>query len=313
VRVSQGWAGTGFGLVHLPRVGQEVLVGFLEGDPDQPIVVGRVFNAQNPVPYPLPEHRTRSTWKSRSSPGGDGFNEIMFEDLAGRELVWAQAEKDLRKLVKNDEVITVGRDRQKLVKRNETEVVNLDRTEVTLRDRTEITRRDRTTVIHGSRQELVKGDAVLRVEGDRVVYVGRDQHLMVMGTKRERVERDSHTRVDGDRNEQVGGTYGLTAGSHQIVCGSQAVGAGTIHLKAAAKIVIEAPDVTLKAPGGFVHITGAGVEIMGTTVLINSGGSPGVLKTAGGGNPEKPAEAKVDDPVAPTPDDVSKTGLGPDR
>ncbi len=313
IRVSQGWAGTGFGLVNLPRVGQEVLVGFLDGDPDQPIVVGRVFNASNPVPYTLPEHRTRSTWKSRSSPGGGGFNEVMFEDLAARELFWVQAEKDLRKLVKNDETITVGRDRQKLVKHNETEVVGVNRTEVTLQDRTEITRGDRTTVIHGNREELVKRDAVLRVEGDRVIYVGGDQHLMVMGTKRERIERDRHVLVRGNRNEQVGGTYGLTAGSHQIVCGNQAVGAGTIHLKAAAKIVIEAPDITLKAAGGFVHIHGGGVEIKGAQVKINSGGTAGVLETGGGGNPSMPLEAKVEEPRAPTPEDVSQTLLGPGR
>src|SRR4029450_2347722 len=64
IRVSQGWAGTGYGIFTVPRVGQEVLIGFLAGDPDQPIVVGRVFNAVNQVPYKLPEHKTRSTWKS---------------------------------------------------------------------------------------------------------------------------------------------------------------------------------------------------------------------------------------------------------
>ena len=313
VRVSQGWAGTGFGLLNLPRVGQEVLVGFLEGDADQPIIVGRVFNATNPVPYALPQHQTRSTWKSRSSPGGDGFNEIMFEDLAGQELVWVQAQKDLRKLVKNDETVTVGNDRQKLVKGNETEVVEANRTEVTLGDRTEITRGDRITAIEGTRRELVRGGDIERVEGNRVLYVGADQHTMVVGVKRERIEKDSHTLVEGDRNEQVGGTYGLTAGSHQIACGSQAVGAGTIHLKAAAKIVIEAPEVTIKSDGNFIVIDGTGVTINGSQVLINSGGEAGVLKTGGGGNPEKPEEAVVEEPPAPTPDDVSKTGLGPGR
>jgi type VI secretion system secreted protein VgrG len=313
IRVSQGWAGTGFGLLNLPRIGQEVLVGFLEGDPDQPIIVGRVFNATNPVPYTLPQHQTRSTWKSRSSPGGDGFNEIMFEDLAGQELVWVQAQKDLRKLVKNDEAITVGNDRQKLVKGNETEVVEGNRTEVTSGDRTEITRQDRTTAIEGTRRELVLGDDIERVEKDRLLYVHGDQHLMVVGVKRERVEKDSHTLVEGDRNEQVGGTYGLTAGSHQIACGSQAVGAGTIHLKAAAKIVIEAPEITIKAPGNFIVIDSSGVTINGSLVKINSGGAPGVLETGGGGNPEKPQEAQVAEPPAPTPDDVSKTLLGPGR
>ena len=314
IRVSQGWAGTGFGMINLPRVGQEVLIGFLEGDPDQPVVVGRVFNKTNPVPYPLPQHKTRSTWKSRSSPGGDGFNEIMFEDLAGRELVYVQAEKDLRKLVKNDETITVGNDRQKLVKGNETEVVGANRTEVTYANRTEIDRQDKTTAIEGTRRDLVRGDAIERVEGDCLLNVGGDQHLTVVGVKRELVEKDSHLMVKGDRNEQVGGTYGLTAGSHQIACGSQAVGAGsTIHLKAGAMIVIEAPDITIKAPGGFIRLDGGGVTISGTLVKINSGGAPGVLGTGGGGNPEKPKEAQVDEPPAPAPDDVSKTLLGPGR
>jgi len=314
VRVSQGWAGTGFGLVNLPRVGQEVLVGFLEGDPDQPIVVGRVFNKTSPVPYPLPQHKTRSAWKSRSSPGGDGFNEIMFEDLKGKELVYVQAEKDLRKLVKNDETITVGHDRQKLVKNDETEVTGVDRTEVTGQDRTEITRHDRTTVVHGTRRELVKGDAIERVEGERVLFVGADQHAVTMGVKREEVDRDSHLLIKGDRREQVGGTFGLSAGSHQIACGSQAVGAGgSIHLKAGALIVIEAPDVTIKAPGGFVRVDGGGVTISGSLVKINSGGGPGSLGGGGGGDPEKPKEAKVEEPPAPEPDDVSKTGLGPGR
>ncbi len=82
IRVSQGWAGTGFGLINIPRIGQEVLVGFLGGDPDQPVIVGRVFNQQSPVPYKLPDNKTRSTWKSNSSARlRNGFNEIMFEDL----------------------------------------------------------------------------------------------------------------------------------------------------------------------------------------------------------------------------------------
>jgi type VI secretion system secreted protein VgrG len=111
MRVSQGWAGGGYGMLMLPRVGHEVLVGFFEGDPDQPVVVGRVFNNTARVPYDLPAYKTRSTWKSDSSPGSDGFNEIMMEDAKGRELVYVQAERDLEKLVKHDETITVGRRR----------------------------------------------------------------------------------------------------------------------------------------------------------------------------------------------------------
>jgi type VI secretion system secreted protein VgrG len=101
VRVAQQWAGPGYGMITHPRVGQEVLVGFLEGDPDLPVVVGRMFDTTSPVPYPLPEHKTRTTLKS-SSKGGS--NEITFEDRAGGELFYLQATKDLHKIVKQDEL-----------------------------------------------------------------------------------------------------------------------------------------------------------------------------------------------------------------
>jgi type VI secretion system secreted protein VgrG len=103
IRASQGWAGGMFGEQLIPRIGQEVLVDFFEGDPDQPILVGRVFNATTIVPYRLPGNKTRSTWKSDSSPNSDGFNEILFEDKAGREFFYVQAQKDLSKLVKRNE------------------------------------------------------------------------------------------------------------------------------------------------------------------------------------------------------------------
>lgn len=112
VRVSQGWAGPGFGMICLPRVHQEVLVAFLEGDPDLPVVVGRLFNEASKVPYPLPENKTKSGWKSDSTPGSGGYNELSFEDAKGRELVYVQAEKDLEALVKNNEARSVGVNRR---------------------------------------------------------------------------------------------------------------------------------------------------------------------------------------------------------
>jgi type VI secretion system secreted protein VgrG len=108
VRVSQAWAGRGFGVEALPRVGDEVLVGFFEGDPDQPVVVGRVHNGASRVPLILPAQKTRTTWRSESTPGGGGWNEITFEDQKGKELVYVQAERDLETLVKHHEIATVG-------------------------------------------------------------------------------------------------------------------------------------------------------------------------------------------------------------
>jgi len=101
VRVAQAWAGPGFGMITLPRVGQEVLVGFLEGDPDLPMISGRMFDTMAPVPYPLPEHKTRTSLKSASK---NGSNEITFDDKVGSELFYLEASKDLHKIVKKDEL-----------------------------------------------------------------------------------------------------------------------------------------------------------------------------------------------------------------
>jgi type VI secretion system secreted protein VgrG len=131
IRVSQGWAGAAYGMMTIPRIGQEVLVSFWEGNPDEPVIVGRVYNNKNRVPYKLPDEKTKSTWKSDSSPNSSGFNEIMFEDKKGQELVFVQAQKDLSKLVKHDETertgatrtIVVGKDRSSIVAAVDTTLV----------------------------------------------------------------------------------------------------------------------------------------------------------------------------------------------
>jgi type VI secretion system secreted protein VgrG len=126
VRVSQGWAGTGFGMMVLPRVGQEVTVSFFEGDPDQPVIIGRVYNSLNQVPYKLPDNKTRSGWKTQSSPGSGAapaYNELMFEDKKGAELVSLRAQRDLHKLVKANENERTGTDRTIAVGKNRTSTV----------------------------------------------------------------------------------------------------------------------------------------------------------------------------------------------
>jgi type VI secretion system secreted protein VgrG len=123
VRVSSPWAGKGWGGISLPRKGQEVVVDFLGGDPDKPLITGRVYNAEQTPPYALPANATVSTNKSRSSQGGaaDNFNELRFEDKKGDEYIWFQAEKDFHQFVKNDATL--------LVKGKQDRVVNLDLTE----------------------------------------------------------------------------------------------------------------------------------------------------------------------------------------
>jgi type VI secretion system secreted protein VgrG len=121
--VSQGWAGTAFGMITIPRIGQEVLVSFWEGNPDEPVIVGRVYNNKTRVPYKLPDEKTKSTWKSHSTPNSTGSNEIMFEDKAGKELVFVQAERDLSKLVKHNETERTGASRTVVVGANRSSVI----------------------------------------------------------------------------------------------------------------------------------------------------------------------------------------------
>ena len=125
VRVATFWAGTQWGAIHIPRIGQEVIVDFLEGDVNQPIIVGSVYNADKMPPWTLPDNKTISGVKSRSSlqGGADNFNMLSFEDKKGSELVSVQAEKDLTTLVKNDENREVQHDRITLVKNDETQTV----------------------------------------------------------------------------------------------------------------------------------------------------------------------------------------------
>ncbi|MEO5727439.1 MAG: type VI secretion system tip protein TssI/VgrG, partial [Byssovorax sp.] len=123
VRVSQGWAGAGYGFLNLPRVGQEVLVEFFEGDPDRPVITGRVFSYTRRVLYKLPDDKTKSGWKTESSPGAGGFNELSFEDAAGREVVHFQAQKDFTELVKNDQSSTVLNNRSASITANDSMTV----------------------------------------------------------------------------------------------------------------------------------------------------------------------------------------------
>ncbi|MBI4704432.1 MAG: type VI secretion system tip protein VgrG [Deltaproteobacteria bacterium] len=149
IHVAQPWSGAGWGAITLPRIGQEVLVQFLGADPDRPVVVGRVYTNLQKVPYKLPEHRTRSGWRTSSTCQTGGYNEIMLEDKAGEELFGVQAERDFRKLVKHDETIDVGNDRSLTVGRNHTKLVNENEREVTGMNRSVTVGVDRSTRIDG--------------------------------------------------------------------------------------------------------------------------------------------------------------------
>ena len=138
IRVSQAWAGKNWGSMQIPRIGQEVIVSFLEGDPDRPIITGRVYNAEQTVPYELPANATQSGTKSRSSKGGTpaNFNEIRMEDKKGAEQLYIHAERNQDIVVEVDESHSVGHDRHKSIGNDETVTVGQDRVRAVQRNDT---------------------------------------------------------------------------------------------------------------------------------------------------------------------------------
>jgi type VI secretion system secreted protein VgrG len=134
VRVGTPWAGQNWGIIHIPRIGQEVIVDFLEGDPDQPIIVGSVYNADQMPPYKLPDNKTQSGIKSRSSlhGGTDDFNELRLEDKKGSEDIYFHAQKDFHRVVENDDDLKVGHDQTIEIKHDRTETVKEGNEKVTI-------------------------------------------------------------------------------------------------------------------------------------------------------------------------------------
>ncbi|MCI4004871.1 type VI secretion system tip protein VgrG [Dickeya dianthicola] len=154
VRVSQGWAGGQYGLIAIPRIGHEVVVSFLEGDPDQPIVTGRTFHATNPSPYPLPANKTRTSLRTRTHKGA-GFNELRFEDQAGQEEVFIHAQKDMNTVVLNN--------RSTAVNASHTENVG----------------GDQTVVVQHNQTVSVKENQVTEIQGEQTVAVTRNRNTTV--------------------------------------------------------------------------------------------------------------------------------------
>ncbi|WP_290990624.1 type VI secretion system Vgr family protein [Haemophilus sp.] len=178
VRVVQGWAGAQYGNMMIPRIGHEVLVKFLNGDPDQPIVVGRTYHSTTEPPYELPKHKTRMTIKSKTHKG-NGFNELRFEDEMGREEVFIHAEKDLNHIVKHDETTQVGHDRTEQVGRNETIHIGNDRMERVGQDEDLTINRDQIRSIGRNRITKIEKDDILNVNNNRRVNVHADSLIKV--------------------------------------------------------------------------------------------------------------------------------------
>jgi type VI secretion system secreted protein VgrG len=275
IRTSQPWAGGNWGAMWIPRIGQEVLVSFLEGDPDRPVITGRVYNANQMPPYTLPDYQTRSTFMSRTSKGGgaSNYNELRFEDLKGKEQIFMNAEMDMDLRVEKDSREFIGANRHLIVTTNQ--------------------------------QEQVQADKHLQVQGNHFEQIQGNMSLQVTGNQMESVTGNKSLAVTGNQSESVTGNLSLAVtGQQQDTSMAYAMKTDTtIHLNAGMSAVIEAGvDLTLKVGSNFIDINPAGVFITGTMVFINSGGAAGSAPDASPQSPDSPTAPQKPD----TADDGSK-------
>jgi type VI secretion system secreted protein VgrG len=211
VRVSHPWAGKNFGVIHTPRIGQEVVVSFLEGDPDQPLITGRVYNAEQMPPWELPANATQSGILTRSSKGGayGNANAIRFEDKKGSEQLWIHAEKNQDIEVENDETHWVGHDRTKTVDHDEKVHVKHDRTE-TVDNNESIT-------IGVNRTENVGSNESITVGKDRTRSVGAAESVTVSKARSHTVGESETISVGANQTVAIGADHKLTVGAAQNI------------------------------------------------------------------------------------------------
>ncbi|WP_276606679.1 type VI secretion system Vgr family protein [Lampropedia aestuarii] len=227
IRVASTWAGSNFGGIHIPRIGQEVIVDYEYGDPDRPLITGRVYNAGQMPPWGLPANKTQSGFLTRSTSGGaagDGLrdgtgdaNALRFEDAKGQEQLWLHAQKDQLTEVENDEDKWVGNDRRKEIDRDEFNTIH--------RDRTEVVDRNEKINVHGWRTEEVDLDETLTVHKNRSrrvdlnenVSIGQSRTKNVSKHEKDSIGRNWSINVGRFKTETIGLAYMQNVGMAKMV------------------------------------------------------------------------------------------------
>jgi type VI secretion system secreted protein VgrG len=253
VRVALPWAGPGFGAMFVPRVGMEVLVTFLGGDPDRPVIVGALHHRAHPPPFHLPRAKTVSGVLTRSSPTGNGGHELSFEDAKGRELLRLASERDLEASAKNDMRVEVGGNAS-------TNVVG-----------------DATRVVHGTLTDRVVGGANVEVQGPSTSLSTGDVSTVVMGKRKEHFEDLASTVFaagtkivsEGAYQLHVEGDYALSVGTGDTT--AQTSVEGRLVLAASKTITLQSQDgLRLQVGTSVLEITAEGIKLTGPKLTLKA-------------------------------------------
>ena len=234
IRVGSGWAAKNWGMVQIPRIGQEVVVNFLEGDPDQPIIVGCVYNADQMPPYKLPDHKVMGGWKSNSSPGGGGYNEISFDDTKGKEMVTVHAQYDMGTTVEHDDTQTIHHNRTIKVDGTHNETITKD-TNITIEKgpyKLDVQDNTHTHHVKGDVKEtydanqvtfvsnnitIQSGNAKITIDAKEEIYLHCGQSMMSM-------KKDGTIVISGQNVSVLGAqTVKVGVGNQNVVCDVQKV------------------------------------------------------------------------------------------
>lgn len=287
LRVMQPWSGPNWGFHFTPRVGMEVIVHFIDGDPDRPYVAGCLPNAVSVPPIELPQHRTQSTIRTQSSPANGGYNELRFEDLADAEEVYLRAQRDQRVEVLHDRALTVGRDASAQVDRDESLSVG--------RDRSIDVAGDEQHSVEGNRQCSVGGDAIHDVTGNQAVMVHKNHTL--------HVDQKAEITVDELLTVAVGGNSGTSA----------EMSPDEVTVRAPKKHLVAVDDKTVQemTPERFAVKAPKGLSLVCGDTRIEIGEDKIVLQTKGGAKVELQGDkitVKTDGPVSIKGSNVTNNG-----
>ena len=257
IRVSQPWAGKSWGSVAIPRIGQEVVVHFLEGDPDQPIILGGVYNGELMPPYALPAGGMVSGVKSNTTPGGGGSNEISLDDTKGKELITIHGQYDMASSIEHDVTASVGNDETISIGANRTETVG----------------KDETITISGARTEDVAKDESISIGKNRTLTIGKSLSVDVGENRTQSIAKNDTVSVGEKRTQQITKDDTLDVGKNLVITVADSItiktGDASLTMKKDGTITLKGKDVTVNGSGK-INIKATGdVVIKGAKVAQN--------------------------------------------